>query len=139
MALTPGWNVILFFRCCYYIYNSLLGYLICQSHLTEEKGGRCREEAFPECLLLCQILRWHYASQVPIAVSPQCSCELGGDTHTPRHIGSPPVWINTSGRLNTSGLLDVFSKAHGRNYNPWSQLKRMSQFVKIMGYMLWNF
>ena len=36
----------------------------------------------------------------------------------------------------TFELLDVFSKSHGRNYNPYAELKRMSQFVKIMGYML---
>lgn len=34
------------------IYNSLLGYFICQGHFTEEKGGRYKEETFAEYLLL---------------------------------------------------------------------------------------
>lgn len=64
-------------------------------HPSEEIGGRYREETFPECLFSCQILCWHYTSQVFIPLFSQWSCELGNDTHTHthHHIGSPLMRI----------------------------------------------
>lgn len=70
---------------------------LCQSHLTEEKGGRCREETFAEYLLLCQMLCWHDTLQVVFSPFSQWSCERGTDSFflsfITHYSGSPPMRI----------------------------------------------